>query len=499
MTINITNIAKNSLKISLVQIIGAALALLASMYVATIILPEQYGIYGFLLLWSTYAGLFTPGIMSAGSREMPGLLGKGKTAAATRIQNISLTPELVWSLIPFAVILVSAFFFSDYTYRVGLIIIAFSYITSRLSTSWGNYNFIRERFNTVTIAYLIQGIAVPVLTLLLVVWLRVYALILAPLAINFVVWLYYLKKGPINFHFQFDWQEISRLFKVGIILQMAGVVAYAYRLMDRTIIAAMLPQEQLGLYTYAAGFILVALAIPNSFSNVLQPIIWRHAEQAKSVVEGFKDGKRITVYIALGTAMMIPLMQLVYYIIMELITKSYIPSIVAFNALSYNIYLMAITLIPNLVLSSSIINKQNIVLILYVIGLALNIALNILVIKLGYGIVGVAWVMIGSQFLVSLMIFYFSRHYIFSDNKEYLRLQLKIFLPFIVSLGFFFLHRYLESAFGLRGFFGISLAAQAVVWGLLIVCFYRDYLSVREIKALIADIKGDIKTLKTKR
>ena len=53
--------------------------------------------------------------------------------------------------------------------------------------------------------------------------------------------------------------------------------------------------------------------------------------------------------------------------------------------------------IPNLVLNSAIVNKQGINLLFYAIGLAVNIALNILIIYLGYGMVGVAWVTIGSQ------------------------------------------------------------------------------------------------------
>ena len=157
MTISITNIAKNSLKFSTVQIIGAVISMLASMYVATIILPEEYGIYGFLGLWLTYAGLIGPGIMGAGSREMPGLLGKGEVAAAIRIQNVSLTPELVWSLIPFAVILIASFFFTDFMYRMGLIIVAFSYLTGRLSSFWSTYSFIREKFNTVAAGNLIRS------------------------------------------------------------------------------------------------------------------------------------------------------------------------------------------------------------------------------------------------------------------------------------------------------------------------------------------------------
>ncbi len=499
MTISITNIAKNSLKFSTVQIIGAAISMLAVMYVATIILPEEYGIYGFLGLWLTYASLIGPGIMSAGSREMPGLLGKGKVDAAVRIQNVSLTPELVWSLIPFAVILIASFFFTDFIYRAGLIIVAFSYLTGRLANFWNSYNFIREKFNTVAIGNLIQVIAVPVLTLLAVSWLKVYALLLAPLIVNIVLWFYYLKKGPINYYFVLDRKETFRLLKVGIVLQAGTLVFWAYQLMDRTLIAAMLSQEQLGLYTFAIGFVTVALAIPLSFTNVLQPILWRHAEKAKNIIEGFKDAERVAVYLALVTAMLIPLIQVGFYLIVNLITKNYTGSIQIFNVLSYNIFLAAIVVIPNLILGSAIVNKQKITLLFYTIGLAINIALNILVIKLGYGVLGVAWVTVGSQGLMTLVIYYFARQYMVADKMEYLRLQLKMLAPFIVSLGFFFLHRYLESSFGLRGFTGISLFAQVIAWGLLVAIFYRGYLSPKEIKAFIVHIKEDLSPGKTKR
>ena len=101
--------------------------------------------------------------------------------------------------------------------------------------------------------------------------------------------------------------------------------------------------------------------------------------------------------------------------------------------------------------------------------------------------------------MVTLAISYYARRYMFADKTEYLRLQVKMLVPFIVSLGFFFLHRYLESSFGLRGFTGISLAAQVVVWGLIIIGFYRDYLSSKEIKALVANIKDTLRSGKAER
>lgn len=499
MTISITHIAKNSLKFSIVQIVGAVVSLLASLYIATVILPDEYGIYGFLLLWLTYASFISPGIIAAGSREMPGLLGKGKVDTAIRIQNASLTPELIWILIPFAAIIIASFFFTDFTYKAGLIIVAFSYLTGRLVTYWSSYNFIREKFNTVAVANLIQFIAVPILTLLAVSWLKVYAMLLAPLVVNIVLWIYYIKKGSLNYTFVLDRKEIFRLLKIGIVLQAGTVVFCVYQLMDRTIIAAMLSQEQLGLYTYALMFVMVALTIPASFTNVLQPILWRHAEKAKTIIEGFKDAKRIAVYFALGTAMLIPLIQVGFYLIVNLITKNYIDCIPIFNILSYNLYLTSILAIPSIVLQSSIVNKQRISLLFYAIGLVICILLDILVIHLGYGVVGVAWVTIGSQGLVTLAIYWFTRRYMFADTAEYLRFLTKILIPFFVAFGFFFLHRYLESSFGLRGFTGISLASQLVVWGLLIAIFYRRYISGKEIKALTVQIKDGLRPSKAKK
>ena len=499
MTISITNVAKNALKFSMVQMIGAIVSLLASLYIATIVLPDEYGIYGFLLLWLIYATLISPGISSAGSREMPGLLGKGEVAAAIRIQNVSLTPELIWTLIPFAAIIIASFFFTDFTYKAGLIIVAFSYLTGRITNFWRGYTFIREKFNTVVIGNLIQFVAVPVLTLLAVSWLKVYALVLAPLVVNIIVWLYFLKKSPINYAFVLDRKEIFRLLKIGIVLQAGTAVYYIYQLMDRTIIAAMLSQEQLGLYTYAMGFVMFALAIPDSFTSVLQPILWRHAEKAKSIIEGFSDAKRIAVYFALGTAMLIPLIQIGYYLVVNLITVNYLGSIQIFSVLSYNLYLVAIMVIPNIILRSSIVNKQRINLLLYAIGLVICILLNILVIHLGYGVVGVAWVTVGSQCLVTLAIYWYARHYMFTNMAEYAQFQMKILAPLVVAFGFFFLHRYLESSFGLRGFTGISLATQIIAWGLLIIIFYRDYISVKEIKALTAQIKEDLRSSRAKK
>jgi O-antigen/teichoic acid export membrane protein len=494
MAISIINIARNSLKFTSVNFLAALISLPVTVYVATIVVPEQYGIYGFLGLWLMYAGLIGPGILSAGQREMPVLLGRGKEREALEIQNISLSAEILYTIIPFVVIIGASFFYSSTVLKLGLIITAASYVASRLAGFWNGMNFIREKFNPVAKGNLILAILTPLAILAGVNWLGVYALLIAPLIANVVVWVYYLKKGAINYHFKFDRSETVKLVKVGVVLQALAFVFWAFRLADRTIIAAMLPLEQLGLYVFAMQFIMVMLQIPTDFCNVLTPILWRQAGKADSIFEGFKDTRRIAVYLALGTAVLIPIAQLGFHLVVSLITTKYIGSIPIFYVLSYNLYLASTGIIPGVILNSSIVNKQKISLYCYSIGLALNIIFGILVVKLGYGVVGVAWVTICTQGLVTFILYRFIKGYIFRDVKEFVRFQVRILFPFLITIPFYFFHNYLNSVTSnLWTFAGISLATQVILWSLVIGIFYRDYLSLNDIKAIMREIRIAIK------
>ena len=175
---------------------------------------------------------------------------------------------------------------------------------------------------------------------------------------------------------------------------------------------------------------------------------------------------------------------------MNLITTKYIASIDIFYVLSYNLYLASVVTIPALILNSSIANRQNITLFFYAIGLALNIVFDLLVIELGYGVVGVAWVTIGTQGLVTIVLYYLIRGYIFKDTREFLRFQARIVFPLLLAVPFYFIHNYLDSATSSVWTFAIiSLAAQVAVWSLAIGVFYREYLSIRHLRTLIAEIK----------
>jgi O-antigen/teichoic acid export membrane protein len=491
MPLSIISIAKNSLKFTSVKTVAALAGLGVTLYAATILVPEEYGTYGLLALWLTYVNLVTPGIYVAAFREMPVFLGKGQQKEAVRVQNIALSTEMLFTIIPAAAVIGAAFFFTDSLMHIGLLIIASSFIIFRLSNMWAQMIFIRERFNTVALVNIIIAVVSPAVVLISLRWLKVYAMILGPPVAYSISLIYYWTRGSIDFHFTLDRREITRLAKVGIVLQGLAVVIVAFQMADRTIIASMLPREQLGLYVFAISFLMYGFSFFDDFSKVLQPVLWRHAGTAENVFKGFQDTRRIAVYLALGTGIIVPLAQLAFTLIATLITKRYIDSIPIFNVLSYNLYLMAIAIIPSVILNSSVVNKQNIALLFYGIGLAVSIGLVILVVRLGYGIIAIAWVTIGSQAMVTLILYYVIKKYIFETMAEFRKFVGIIVIPFLVSLPFHFIHAYLRSiSVNLWVFTGISLAAQAVVWALIILVFYREYVSAAEFRMLMREIRA---------
>jgi O-antigen/teichoic acid export membrane protein len=494
MGISIINIIKHSSKFSAVNVISQGIGMSVSIIVATILVPAEYGIYGFLGLWLMYAGLVRPGIYSAGYREIPVLLGKGEEKEALRIQNISITPEMLYSILPFAVLLGASLFFSDPVLKIGFIITAISYAVSHFVNFWSGINYLRQNFNLVAKGNLITAFVSPIVILAGIYWLRVYALLIAPIFAAMILGIYYWKKGPINFHFSFDKKETIRLLKVGVVLQAVTLVYWGFRIADRTIIASTLSREQLGLYTFAIGFVMAGIMLFTNFGNVLTPIIWKESGKADNAFEGFKDTKRIAVYMALVASIVIPISQLGFYSIVNLITTKYIGSISIFYALSYNIYLVSIAIIPGLILGSSIVNKQRIILFFYSAGLVLNIIFDIIVIMLGYGIVGVAWVTICTQGLVTFMLYYFVKSHIFKKKKDFSKFIILISIPFSIAILFYFIHNYLNSIISnIWAFIGISLIIQAIIWSLAIGIFYKEYLSINTIKSVTKEITTIIK------
>lgn len=482
MNISIRSIVRQSAKFNVVSIISLIIQIPTQLIIGRFLSPQEYGIIGFVALWSLYGGLLNPGMLSAASREVPYLLGKNEKEKAKSIQDISISSDIIWTVLPFLVILVASFCYrSNEVMSIALLITGINFLIVRFAGYWSTFNFTRQNFSIVAIGNLISTIARPILIIITIYWLKIYAVLLAPVFGCLLMFFYYLKKGSINYRFRLNWPEIKKLVKVGAVFSLSGLVFYGHRIIGSTIIAAYLPLYQLGLYTFAMGLIIFAVNFLADFGRVLEPMLWKKSGVDGNTIESFLIVKRIAIYIALFTAIGAPFLQIVYGYIVPLVTPKYINSIVIFNILSLYIYLAAIVMLPAVVLNSSIVNKQKKLTLLYAIGFGLGALLDLFFIRLGFGITTIAVITVLTQGLITFSALFLARSYITKKNNEFAELLGMTLPPFIISILFtiFNSYNFLKIKFFPQSL--ISLLLQIIIWTLIVTLFYRQYFPRRQI------------------
>ena len=490
MTISIRNIVKQSAKFNVVSIISLLLKIPNQIIIGMFLIPEEYGIISFVALWKLYAGLINPGMLSAAQREIPYLIGKKEERQSIKVQNIAISSDLIYSILPFLAIFCASFFYSNKIIKIGLMITAFSFFSTRFVNYWSTINFIKQNFTVVAMGRLISSILSPIIIIISIYWLGIYSVLIAPLVCTLIVGIYYFKKAPIGYSFQFEWAETVRLIKIGFIFSLSGIIFYVYRMTDRTIIASFLSLHDLGLFTFAMMFVMFGINFLSDFGRVLEPILWEHSGKVKNPNDSFNNTKRMAVYMALVTAMIIPLVQVGYNLTVKLILPKYIESIPLFFILSNMLYLASMATIPSVILNSIVVNKQAFVTTIYAIGAGINIILDLFIIYVGYGIKAIAFVTVLSQGMATFVLYFLAWKYMIKQRNELALFLRQIMLPFIISVTFSVFHGFFYSSTTLSPWFlsVISILFQTIIWYFIILLFYRDYLTKDKIISIIKEL-----------
>jgi hypothetical protein len=224
------------------------------------------------------------------------------------------------------------------------------------------------------------------------------------------------------------------------------------------------------------GFIMFGINFLADFGRVLEPILWEHSGKIKNPEDSFNETKRIAIFMALVTAMIIPLVQLGYNFVVKLVVPKYIESIPLFFILSNMLYLASMATIPNIILNSVVVNKQAFVTGIYAFGLGVNIIFDLFLLHIGYGIRAIALVTILSQSIITFVSYFIARKHMIRQKKEFLLFLMQITFPFIISVLFSVFHGFLRSTILSPWLFSaVSVVSQLIIWSLILTIFYRNY------------------------
>ena len=440
MAINIRSLLKDSLTFNLVGVITKVLMAISMIFAAKTLGPEDFGIYGLILLWSQYIGLVKPGFLAQAIREIPVLERENKNSY--KIQNIAITGELIFAIFPTIILVIASFFYVEIQIRLSLFILSIVSIFVKLNDIWGSINIIRKRFKKVAIGRFISGMIGPLVIFIFIKDFGIYALVVYSGFASFASFIYYKRFSRIKFKFEFNKEILKNLFKDGIILQFLAISFWAFRLSDRTIISAFLSIEELGMYTFAASLALFLKNFVGEFHTVLQPIAWGLIK--KDDRSSFDSLLKTVYFISVISFIFIPVSQLVFYIIVNYYSPEYLSASSVFNILSFSTYFIAVGGIVGIILNSGEIKKYKISLYYSIIGLFLNIVFDYLLIISGYGIFAIALVTFLVQSFIGMIQFIHIRTYLFNGLKDLLVFYVTILLPFLILA---FLFYYLNQSF----------------------------------------------------
>lgn len=412
--LSIRDVAQASSKISGVNILGGLLSTAANILVARRLGPEALGVVGFVQLWLLYAGFVRPGLIQAAFREMLHLHGRGEEAEARRIQDVAVTAEAAFLLLPASAMAAAGFFMNAPELRVGLWIGSATFVATSLYQLVDTLQWAHKRFDLITRVTLLLRVCQPVLLVVGAYAVGVTGVLLAPLGATTAALVYYSwRTAAVTLSPSWDPAEARRLAWVGLPIVLNGLLYWSFRTSDRTLVAALLPIAAMGYFTFAMSFITQGCQLISDFLNVLQTTLFTELGRLGSVRPLAEKVKRISLLILLCTGCGAGLAQTGFFPLVALFAPRFLPGVPAFDVLSLNLVCTTAPLLAVTILLSAVVDRRHATNLLQAAGLALNLLLGWYLAVAGYGLVGIAWSSAVSQLMVAAGAFALLHPYLF--------------------------------------------------------------------------------------
>ncbi|HXQ24451.1 MAG TPA: oligosaccharide flippase family protein [Candidatus Acidoferrales bacterium] len=414
---NPLHILRSSSKLSAASLVGMVLSFAVSLMTGRILGPENVGVLALVGVWTFYTQLVRPGFLAAATRDMPHLIGRGELDEARRIQNIGMTGELAFVLLPFSIVFVAGFFYDTPLVRsamwVAAVASAATTLQGMLSSTFAAY----QRFDVLTRIRFVMSMVSPIGILLTLRWLGVFSPLVMPavtgMAVLAIVWYY---RDVIQYRPAWDWATGLDLMKVGLPLVALTFVGWAYFMSDRpALLAAGVSLTTLGYYSFASNLVRGMGQMTWDFTAVFQPMLYQEMGRQGSARGVSQNLLRVWVpYTAAGCAVT-TFGQAGFGALVDWVAPKFAPSVPVFEMLVFILVFQNSSQLPNLLLNSKAINRQNFNVLLWTGGLALNVAVLYAVAHAGYSLFAVATASMSVDLVIALVGYACIHGYLFAS------------------------------------------------------------------------------------
>lgn len=227
------------------------IAIIKGFVIANVLGPADYGILKTVELIQMLNKFGNLGFKTVANREMSNAIGEGDEDTLVKVRNTNYTAEIILSFILFFIGIISSFFISNI--KIGLLVglASTSLLISKIEALLKTESAIQKEFQLLSRVTFYTGLIVAVLVMILVSFLKVYAIFLVNI-IAFSVGCYLLRKNlSFPFRFKIDKKVLKYSIKIGIPFTIATLSLGLYKYSERLLLVDFLGKVALGYFSFA--------------------------------------------------------------------------------------------------------------------------------------------------------------------------------------------------------------------------------------------------------
>lgn len=417
-------------RFSLASIVAQICGLFKGYFGAYLLGPTVWGVWHTALLiqiYGTFAGL---GVGNAMHREIPILRGKGKVEQSSNIRDVAFSYNL------FAGVFISiATFLSTFFLNLNqelLLSLRFVSIIIFLNFIAGFYNVLfkaNNKFNLVSRLKIIQGI-VSLLTIPLIFLLSFPGFLAGQVLILLTVVIYSIANYTGKIDLKIDMKVLRKLIIIGLPIMLLSLVAYLFTTVDRLLILNILGFKNLGFYSIATAFFTPIALICTAVSSVMYPRFGEKFGSNQNTRDLRKYIELPIKDISLFVPIVIGAICILIPTLINILLPKYIAGILPAQILMFGLFFYAIVgMAGNFFLAT---NRQILYLIVLLFSCSINFVISFVMIKLGFGISGVAFGTSLSYFVFFLIMVTLAMRYCYSSKIDIVKLIFSTLLPVLI-------------------------------------------------------------------
>ena len=350
--------------------------------------PINWGMWQLLSLIIVYSSVSHLGVINGMNRNIPLFIGQGNDQLVEKISGVAFVVAMALTILFCMALFTISFFFEGNTFTVPFRLMLLFLLLYQLHTYLQISLKSRSRFAELSKQNFIFALLYMLFVIPMLQRFNIEGLILGQCGAVLVTSLYILKTSSLRLRLNFSFNESVKMIKIGLPIMLAGILYALMTTTDRWIIKSYLDIEQLGQYSVAIMAFGALSIIPMTVSQQIYPRMaqsWGRNYDQKELAHWVRKQHLSSI------SFTFPLILGAYYffpVLIEAYLPEYCDGITSMRIIIFAPLFLCIAFGYGNCLNT--IDKQVYNMIVQGFGIIFNICFNILFIKLGYGIDGVA-------------------------------------------------------------------------------------------------------------